>query len=238
MPQKKKRENGKHGKIVRVAAVPSLPNPTSTLASPPQDVDNLESSLLPDHPDAQYLESDDDDASEASDTNSDSEDLTETQVVKEHKKAKQPELPPIWEDERNLEEPRKKGKGNLLPLLVREVLVWRDLEHAWGCIEKNRGNVEFWCQVRAIFVEYVRKVGVRPVPHNLEIAHRVFEGLRKEMAFVRERRFKPQLQWLRLSVSVWSGIQDMDAPGMFPLSQMYNIPYVRFHSATETIFTE
>jgi len=25
----------------------------------------------------------------------------------------------------------------------------------------------------------------------------------------------------------------MDAPGMFPLSQMYNIPYVRFHSATE-----
>ncbi|CZR65259.1 uncharacterized protein PAC_15159 [Phialocephala subalpina] len=118
VPQKKKRENGKHGKIVRVAAVPSLPNPTSTLASPPQDVDNLESGLPPDHPDAEYLESDDDDASEASDTNSDSEDLTETQVIKEHKKAKQPELPPTWEDERNLEEPRKKRKGNLPPLLA------------------------------------------------------------------------------------------------------------------------
>jgi Trm5-related predicted tRNA methylase len=100
-----------------------LLNPTSTLASPPRDVVNLESSLLPDHPDAEYLESDDDDASEASDTNSDSEDLTETQVVKEHKKAKLPELPPIWVDERNLEEPRKKGKGNLPQLLVREVLV-------------------------------------------------------------------------------------------------------------------
>lgn len=106
-----------------------------------------------------------------------------------------------------MREPRRKGEENLPALLVRGVLVWRDLEHAWGCIEKNRGNVQFWCQVRAIFVEYVRKVGVRPVPHNLEIAHPVFEGLRKEMAFVRERGFKPQLQWLRLSVSVWSGIR-------------------------------
>ncbi|KFY98334.1 hypothetical protein V500_01731 [Pseudogymnoascus sp. VKM F-4518 (FW-2643)] len=33
--QKKKREKGKHGKIVRVAAVPSLHNPTSTSASAP-----------------------------------------------------------------------------------------------------------------------------------------------------------------------------------------------------------
>ena len=125
MTQKKKREKGKHGKIVRIAAMP-LPNPTSTLASFPPDVDNLESSLPPDHPDTEYLESDD---NNASDINSDSEDLTETQVVKEPKKAKQPELPPVWEDERNLEEPRKKGEGNLPPLLMREVLVWRDLEH-------------------------------------------------------------------------------------------------------------
>lgn len=87
MTQKKKRGKGKHGKIVRIAAMP-LPNPTSTLASLPPDVDNLESSLPPDHPDTEYLESDDNDASEASDINSDSEDLTETQVVKEPKKAK------------------------------------------------------------------------------------------------------------------------------------------------------
>ncbi|KAL5313126.1 hypothetical protein ACEPPN_018859 [Leptodophora sp. 'Broadleaf-Isolate-01'] len=56
VPQKKKkREKGKHGNIVRVAAVLSLPNPTSTSASPPSDIDNLESSLPPDHPDAEYL---------------------------------------------------------------------------------------------------------------------------------------------------------------------------------------
>lgn len=78
-----------------MAAVPSLPNPTSTLASPPLDVDNLESSLSPDHPDAEYLESDDNDASEASDTDSSSEDPTETQAVKEPKNAKLPELPPV-----------------------------------------------------------------------------------------------------------------------------------------------
>jgi hypothetical protein len=217
VPQKKKREKGKHGKIVRV---PFSPNHTSTSASAPLNLDKLESSLPPDHPDARYLESDDYNTSG-------SENFTKTQVVKEHTKFKQPELPPVWEDERNLEEPRKKGEANLPPLLVKEVLVWRDLEYAWGCIENNRGNVKFWCQVRAIFVEYVG------VENNLKIAHRVFEGLRKEMILVRESGFEPQLQWLRLSVSVWGGIQDMDAPGMFPLSQMYNIPYVRFHSATE-----
>lgn len=67
-----------------MAVVPSSPNPTSTSASPP-DVDNLESGVPLDHPDAEYLESDDE---EAFATKSDSEDLIETQVVKEPKKAK------------------------------------------------------------------------------------------------------------------------------------------------------
>lgn len=106
--------------------MPSLPNLTSTLASPSQNVD-----------------SNDNDASKVSNTNSNSENLIATQVIKEPKKAKQPKLPPIWENERNLEEPKKKGEGNLPPLLVKEVLVWRDFEHAWRYIEKNRENVQF-----------------------------------------------------------------------------------------------
>ena len=73
-------------------------------------------------------------------------------------------------------------------------------------------------------MEYVKDVGVRPVSHNLEIAHRVFEGLRNKMLLVQQSGIEPQLQWLRRSVLVWSGVQDMDALGIFPLSQMYNIP--------------
>ncbi|CZR65578.1 uncharacterized protein PAC_15478 [Phialocephala subalpina] len=155
--------------------MPSLSDPTS----PSPDIDNLESTLPPNHPDAEYLESDNNVASDE---------------TKETKEPKQPELPPVWVNEQNLE---GTSEGEKRPsLLVKEVL----------------------CQVRAIFVEYVKKVGVRPVSHNLDIAHRVFEGLRKEMVLVRQGGVKPQLQWLRFSVSVWSGIQDIDAPGMFPLS--------------------
>ncbi|TVY37822.1 hypothetical protein LOCC1_G008415 [Lachnellula occidentalis] len=180
-----------------VAAVSSLPNPTSTSASPPSDVDSLESSLRLDDPDPEYLESDDNDAS---DTNSDSEHHMVTQVVKEHKRPSSQNCHQSGRDERNLKEPRKKGEGNLPPFLVRQILVWRDLEHSWNCIANN--------QVRAIFVEFVKKMGVRPVSRNVDVAHRVFENIRKEMVLVLvwESGFESQLQWLRFSVSVWSGI--------------------------------
>ena len=78
-------------------------------------------------------------------------------------------------------------------MLVKEVLVWRDLEHAWGCIEKRRKDVQFWRGARAIIVEYVKKVGVRAVLHNLDIAHQICERLRKEIVLVRESGLESQL---------------------------------------------
>jgi hypothetical protein len=71
-----------------VTAVPSLSDPT--LTSPSLDIDNLESTLPPDHPDAKYLESNDNAASKSSNSAS-----GETKKTKETKEPKQPELPPV-----------------------------------------------------------------------------------------------------------------------------------------------
>lgn len=127
--------------------------------------------------------------------------------------------PPVFEDEVTL-------KGG--PLQVGEVLVWRDLEQALRCVVLNRENRPFWAGIRAIFVSFVAS----SARGDLKAAHLVFTGLKEIFDLLRGEGVEPKLQWLRLALSVWQGLEDMDAPGMFPLCQMQGIPFLRFHSAT------
>lgn len=125
MPQKKKkREKGKHGKIV--AAVPLAFRLHLDVSFPKYQQPRVHLASRSPRCRVQYLEFDENDTSDTTPT---PKDLTETQVVKEPRKAKQPELLLVQKDERNLEGTSKGEKRP--PLLVKEVLVWRDLEHAW-----------------------------------------------------------------------------------------------------------
>ena len=75
VPQKKKREYG-NGKILRV--IVAFAFPSCDVSFP--DVDNPESTLLPHHPDSEYLEFDDDAASDE---------------IKESKEPELLEFPPV-----------------------------------------------------------------------------------------------------------------------------------------------
>lgn len=112
-------------------------------------------------------------------------------------------------------------------LKIGQVIVWRDLRHAQRCIALNRTNWDFWIEIRAIFLAVVTSSRSR----DLRLAHLVFAGLYEIWVSLNEQKNKPKpkLQWLRLSCSVWAGLKDMDAPGMFYLSQLHGVPFVRFH---------
>jgi hypothetical protein len=115
------------------------------------------------------------------------------------------------------------------PLRVGEVVVWKDLEHAARCIQLNRENLLFWERVRAIFLSFVKAADER-LEGDLRLAHGVFAGLHKIVSTLRDSGVQPKLEWLRLALVVWQGLEDMDAPGMFYLSRLHGIPFVRFHS--------
>jgi hypothetical protein len=110
-------------------------------------------------------------------------------------------------------------------------VVWEDLEHATRCIDLNREGLLFWGCVRAISVSVVKTV-YGPPEGGLRLAYRVFAGLHEVLANLRAIGVPPQLQWLRLAPLVWQGLDNMDALGMFYLSRLHSIPFVRFHSLT------
>lgn len=128
-------------------------------------------------------------------------------------------LEPAWEDEVMLKDGR---------LRIGEVVVWHDLQHATQCLQLNRENMRFWASIRAIFISVVRTFTNHYNP-DLRLAHGVFATLHDIFESMRSHDTEPKLQWLRLSLFVWQGLENIDAPGMFYLGQLYNIPFVRFH---------
>lgn len=126
---------------------------------------------------------------------------------------------PVWENEVIL-------KGG--PLKVGEVIIWHDLTHAIQCLRLNRARRLLWQSTRAIFLSVVKTAGSYP-GRDLNLAHHVFAVLHEIFVDLRNSGIKPRLEWLRLALFVWQGFEDMDAPGMFYLSRLHGIPFVRFH---------
>ena len=139
---------------------------------------------------------------------------------------------PRKRDEREGEPGNDNGKEEVhlrgAPLQVKDVLFWCDLETASRCIDATRNKLELWAGIRAIFVSFKKRSGEQHIAGDLRLGHVVFRELYHLLWALRDAGLRPALQWVRIDLRVWQGLDSIDAPGMFYLSRLRGIPFVRF----------
>ena len=121
------------------------------------------------------------------------------------------------------------------PLKVGQLLVWRDLDEAYRCVQRYQHDLDFWRGVRAIFLMFVEVRGQAtpthsngPRTYHFKKAHWVFLWLSDVIRDLTRREGGHHLEWLWMEMRDSGAIMSMDGAGLFGLARMPNVTSVRF----------